>query len=104
VVYLIHFHRSYAHARHYVGFVDGGPDRLAERIERHRRGDGARLMEVVTEAGIGWDVVRTWDGGRDLERKLKNRHGAGRFCPCCNNRPKVKHEIRHRRQTRDLAA
>jgi hypothetical protein len=83
LVYLIHFHRAYRHARHYVGFVAGGRKALAERMERHRAGHGARLLQVIGEAGIGWDVVKTWKGGRDFERKLKNRHGAGRFCPCC---------------------
>lgn len=84
MVYLLHFDRPYCHARHYVGFVDGGPAALAKRLDKHRRGDGARLLEVITEAGIGFTLARTWpDGDRTFERRLKNRHNAPRLCPCC---------------------
>lgn len=84
MVYLIHFDRPYVHARHYLGFVDGGEAELARRLDRHRAGQGARLLQVVGEAGIGWRVVRTWpDGDRDFERALKNRRCTPRLCPVC---------------------
>jgi predicted GIY-YIG superfamily endonuclease len=67
-VYLIHFDRPYCHARHYLGFADN----LAARLNEHSRGDGARLMEVIALAGIGWQVARTWSGDRKLEHRLKN--------------------------------
>lgn len=78
-VYLIHFDTPYRHAQHYIGWASNLPARLAE----HRAGNGARLMKVIADAGITWTVAQTWPGGRDLERKLKDRHGAGRFCPIC---------------------
>jgi predicted GIY-YIG superfamily endonuclease len=78
-VYLIHFHRKLCHAQHYLGFAEN----LEDRVEKHKNGTGARLMEVITEAGIGWEVVRTWAGGRRLERKLKNQKKAPRLCPLC---------------------
>lgn len=79
-VYLIHFERPYEHARHYLGHTED----LAARLQAHRSGNGARLMEVVTQAGIDWTLVRTWEGSRDLERKLKAHKHAPRLCPICN--------------------
>lgn len=88
MVYLLCFHQHYKHARHYIGFCkEGGLD---ARIEKHRKGSGARLMEVITKAGIGFDVARVWsDGDRTFERKLKNMKNAKRLCPFCNNKPKI---------------
>jgi hypothetical protein len=38
----------------------------------------------VVAAGIGFQLVRTWEGDRTLERTLKNRHNApARLCPLC---------------------
>lgn len=82
-VYLIHFHRKYHHAGHYLGFVDGGDEELQARLDRHRAGTGARLMEVITGAGITWEVTRTWIGSRRFERRLKKRKNAAKLCPVC---------------------
>ena len=79
-VYLIHFQRPYKHARHYLGYTAD----LEARIEQHRNGTGARLLQVITAAGIAFDVARTWACGRELERKLKNRHEGPRLCPICD--------------------
>lgn len=79
-VYLAHFSTNFAHARHYLGFATD----LAGRIAQHRAGTGARLMEVVRQAGIGWKVVRVWPGDRGLERRLKRRKNTPRrLCPVC---------------------
>jgi hypothetical protein len=83
-VYLLHFDRRFKHAGHYVGFASAG--RLDERLEEHRTGHGARLMEVVTAAGIGWTLARTWAGDRTRERSLKRQGGASRSCPLCRAR------------------
>jgi len=40
-------------------------------------------MEVITKAGISWRLARTWEGGRDLEMRLKRRHNGCRLCPIC---------------------
>jgi predicted GIY-YIG superfamily endonuclease len=84
LVYLIHFDTAYKHARHYTGFTTDLPDRM----EDHRKGRGARLMEVIKEAGISWRVVRTWPGTKDLERAIKDRHEAPRLCPECTPNPR----------------
>jgi predicted GIY-YIG superfamily endonuclease len=79
-VYLVHFDRSYKHARHYIGFSTAP----AERLAVHKNGNGARLLEVVSEAGIDYQIVRTWGGDRHRERRLKNQKNAKRLCPLCN--------------------
>jgi len=80
VVYLIHFNEPLSHARHYMGFTTN----LPERLHAHETGNGSRLMEVISEKGITWQLVRTWAGGRGLERKLKAQKHGPRFCPLCN--------------------
>ena len=37
IVYLLHFDRSYRHARHYIGFTQN----LEQRLEAHRAGRGS---------------------------------------------------------------
>ena len=81
--YLLHFDRPYRHAAHYTGWsID-----IVERIRRHREGNGARLVEVVTQAGIDFVVARVWIGAdRVKERRLKRSGGASRYCPVCKSR------------------
>ena len=89
VVYLLHFEAPLgdasnprAQAQHYLGSaVD-----LEARLEEHHRGTGARIMQVVEERRISWRVVRTWEGDRQLERRLKRRKNAPRLCPMCSGR------------------
>lgn len=80
VIYLIHFEEPYAHAQHYMGWTQD----LAIRLICHRMGRGARLMDVVTQAGIEWGVAAVFYGDRDEERRMKN-HGHGRRCPRCRS-------------------
>lgn len=78
--YLIHFDRSYRHARHYLGWAAD----VDRRFDEHRKGAGARLTQVVVEHGIGLELARVWDGqGRTFERRLKNGKNAPRLCPVC---------------------
>ncbi len=65
-VYLIHLYTPYKHAKHYLGFSE----KLPGRVQQHRRGNGARFMEVIAKQGISWHVSRIWDGGRELEGAL----------------------------------
>jgi predicted GIY-YIG superfamily endonuclease len=85
-VYLIHFNRRFKHAGHYLGFSTN----LDKRITDHLCGMGSRLMEVITEAKIEWKVVRTWEGDRKLERRLKNRNNAPSLCPICSGKGALK--------------
>ena len=88
-VYLIHFDRPIGdlsnprgQARHYLGFTED----LQSRLQAHRSGNGARLMEVISEMGIGWKLARTWQGDRDVERRLKDQHNSPRLCPICQRK------------------
>jgi predicted GIY-YIG superfamily endonuclease len=81
-VYLIHFDRRYRHAGHYTGWSTD----LAARLAEHGRGDGARLMAVIKDAGITWTIARIWPGAdRGKERRLKRSGGASRYCPICSS-------------------
>lgn len=82
-IYLLHLDPPYKHARHYLGWVDHD---LEARLAKHRRGQGARLLEVITAAGGRAVLVRTWAGDRTLERTMKNRRYAPRLCPVCTGR------------------
>jgi hypothetical protein len=81
--YLLCFDQPYCHARHYVGWSEAG--QLDRRLTEHTTGRGARLMAVITAAGITTTLTRQWDGAdRYFERLLKVRwHGAGDLCPRC---------------------
>jgi len=86
MVYLLHFSEPYKHARHYLGYSAN----VSARLERHSLGHGARLIEVILAAGLSFELVRTWDGDRKLERRLHKR-GGSRLCPICN--PKLINEL-----------
>jgi predicted GIY-YIG superfamily endonuclease len=79
LVYLVHFTEPYRHARHYTGWTAD----LDSRLAAHQAGRGARLLQVITQAGIGWTLARTWQGTRERERQLKRQGGASRRCPIC---------------------
>jgi hypothetical protein len=86
VIYLLHFDRPIGdptnprgYACHYTGWTLDLPARLVD----HAHGRGARLMQVVGELGIGWQLARVWTGTRSRERSLKQSGGAARRCPVC---------------------
>jgi hypothetical protein len=61
---------------------------LPERLRLHRQGRGARLITVITAAGIGFQLARTRTGDRAVERAIKRSDGATRYCPVCTLRPR----------------
>ncbi len=79
-VYLLHFSTPYEHAKHYLGWAED----VQERLREHQAGRGARLTQVVVDAGISLILARVWKGGRTLERALKNLKNAPKLCPICN--------------------
>jgi hypothetical protein len=86
VIYLLHFDRPIGDltnprgfASHYTGWTLDLPTRLVD----HAAGRGARLLQVVGELGIGWQLARIWTGTRTRERSLKRSGGAARRCPVC---------------------
>ena len=87
VIYLLHFDQPYQHAKHYTGWTED----LLDRLDRHAAGRGARLVEVIWQAGIGFTLVRLCEGTRATERAIKNAGGAARYCPACTPRPRNGH-------------
>ncbi len=94
--YLLHFDEPIGdlgnprgQAQHYLGSSDDVPARLAD----HAAGHGARLTQVVKERGIGWRLVRTWPGGRAVERALKDLHAGRQLCPECTAHPRPTRKI-----------
>lgn len=82
MVYLLCFNSKLAHAKHYIGYCNEGG--LEARIEKHRKGTGAKIMAAVVKSGIEFEVARVWEGAdRNFERKLKNQKNAARICPHC---------------------
>jgi len=90
-VYLLCFSRPYTGTpsqpgkrpqvvSHYLGIA---PVSLKARLAAHRAGNGARLIQVITAAGIGWELARTWPPAPGFERRLKNRKNARKMCPLC---------------------
>jgi len=84
-VYLLHFDQPYKHARHYVGWT---ARHVTHRLAEHAAGRGARLLAVLREAGIGWQLARLWPGGRARERQIKRQGGHARKCPLCGITPR----------------
>jgi hypothetical protein len=74
----------YHHAGHYVGFVASGDEKdLEARLNEHRSGRGARLVEVIQGAGFTFAVSRVWrDATRDDERRIHRQSGSY-HCPTC---------------------
>jgi hypothetical protein len=98
-VYLFHFAQRYEHAGHYTGWAED----LDHRVAEHLSGRGARLIQVITQAGIGFRLARTWPGvTRARERQLKRQGGASRHCPICQEDRKARGLLR--RPTRDQSA
>jgi hypothetical protein len=90
-VYLLHFDQRYEHAGHYTGFAEGSG--LLNRLGEHATGRGARLVEVITQAGISFRLARVWPGvTRARERQLKRQGGASRRCPICLDQHGQRHD------------
>lgn len=68
--------------RYYIGFTPRTP---LERLETHRKGQGAKILAECNRRGITYHIVRVWeDVTRNFERKLKNRKNHKRLCPILN--------------------
>jgi len=93
-VYLLHFtdpvtgqHARFGHAGHYLGWAHLG--RLDARLAEHGTPRGAKLLGYAREAGLSWELARTWEGTRKREALLKAQGGHSRKCPMCGIVPQV---------------
>ncbi len=96
-VYLICFDKPFKHACHYLGWAKN----IGQRIREHRNGRGARLLAVLKEMEIGWQVVRVWPGEtRALEARFKATHDRVSLCPICGETRRQKKLEQRRNQRR----
>ena len=80
VIYLLHFERSFKHARHYLGWTEN----LDRRLAQHRAGRGSPLIAAAVADGIDFQLARTWPGDRTEERRLhRYKNSSRRLCPIC---------------------
>jgi hypothetical protein len=85
-VYILHFREALTggkkHSRHYIGWSRN----WIRRTQSHRQGTShARIMEVLFERGIGFDIAVVIKAGPDVEKKLKRGHHHARYCPLCGS-------------------
>jgi len=84
-VYVIHFDKSYRHAKHYTGIAIN----VEKRMKEHAMGNGARLMQVLKEQDIGFQyaIVSEWDNfslAHAEEKRLKTKvKQPKKYCPFC---------------------
>jgi predicted GIY-YIG superfamily endonuclease len=84
LIYLLHFDRSYRHARHYLGYTEN----LEARLTAHRAGRGSPLVAAAVRDGTDFQLAATWPGDRTKERRLhRYRNSPRRLCPICRERP-----------------
>lgn len=87
-IYILHFSRPICPDRHTCQHYTGSCTDLAVRIQSHKSGHGARLVQVANERGISFTVARVFvAAGRDAERWLKSMKNTPSYCPVCNPSP-----------------
>lgn len=92
-VYLLHFDKPrYSKTgrpfQHYVGYSS----KLEERLNSHKRNNGARFVKWLQGEGSTFVVAKTekyktHGDARGVEILIKKR-GVKNFCPCCYDRPR----------------
>ena len=79
-LYLLHFDEPLHHAQHYLGITED----LDERLQRHFRGDGAKLTAEFARLGIGFTLARAWSNAtQEIERSIKQNRNGRLYCPIC---------------------
>lgn len=87
-VYVLHAKSKLHHAQHYTGFTTN----IDARLRLHRAGLGAKLTRAYNAHGIDYELamlipVGSCEEGHALERRLKAKHNASRYCPICRGQP-----------------
>lgn len=83
-LYIIHFHKKYFHAQHYIGISYDTDARYKDHLE----GKGAKLMKAVVEANVGTTKYilakfPNYTTAKLFEKNLKKQRNSKRYCPCC---------------------
>jgi hypothetical protein len=91
-LYLLHFSRPLGDpkrprmaARHYLGWTNGVA--VDQRLADHRAGRGAAITRAAVGRGIELQLVATWPGTRNDERRAKRSGNFARRCPTCTGAP-----------------
>jgi GIY-YIG catalytic domain len=84
VTYLLHLDRPLGGPVHFAQHYVGTTQNLDRRLETHRAGLGARILAAANQRSIAYNVVRTWPGGRETEKRIKAQRNAPRLCPACS--------------------
>lgn len=92
LIYLLHLEQPIYHAQHYIGWCGNG--KLDDRLAKHRKSNGARLLRAANLQGIEYRLVRLWAGTRHDERRIKRWADGPRLCPCCVWHPRPVHILR----------
>jgi predicted GIY-YIG superfamily endonuclease len=82
-VYILHFSKNLAHAKHYIGFTTD----LNQRIKDHHAGNSnsAKIMQAVKQNSITFIIGNIFKNKtRSFERNLKNQKHSNRYCAICN--------------------
>ena len=77
-LYLLHFTPAFHHAQHYLGWTECDVD---QRIRKHLRGDGAKIVRAALAAGCVVTCVRMWPGTKRRERGLKSQRALQEIVP-----------------------
>src|SRR6266545_3669366 len=90
-VYVHHFHEPIGNEKHKAQHYIGRAKDVDARVEAERKGgpDAPRIMQVLKERGIGFDVVQVWPGNSYVENALKSYGTAKPLCPKCTEKPRV---------------
>jgi hypothetical protein len=83
VIYLLHFNQPLGSSQHQAWHYLGLTQCLTTRLTQHAQGSGAAITRALIRQGGTFQCVRTWQGGRDTERKLKARKNHKLLCPLC---------------------
>lgn len=100
MVYLLHFEKPVARARHYLGFTRD--DRLNERLTEHMSKKGARLTARAVDAGVAIYLARVFPQlTANDEKRLKAASHFDKLCPiCCPLFAELRHDVRLIRDAR----
>ena len=103
-IYILHFEARYRHAGHYLGWT--ASDTADARVAEHLRGSGSPLVATALAAGCKVELVRTFSGTPNDERRLKRGGATTRHCPKCraeyNQRARVRMRARRSGKTADV--
>ena len=85
-VYLIHLDRPIGNERHVAShYIGMSKQPLKNRLNDHKRGGkfSAAILREANRLGIDYSIVRTWEGGHEVELRLKSWKKARQLCPVC---------------------